>query len=105
MNKNGIRYPLTNVSKYLFCYILEEVIYIYFKSPLNYTGGKYKLLPQLLPLLLSNVIEHKGKTNYILKDWSRNYKVHYIEKHYKDTNYQVHKKDTNITKEVLVTNY
>ena len=27
-------------------YIKEELI----KSPLNYTGGKYKLLPQILPL-------------------------------------------------------
>ena len=55
MNKNGIRYLLLNVSKYLFCYILEEVIYIYFKSPLNYTGGKYKLLPQLLPLFPKDI--------------------------------------------------
>lgn len=23
----------------------------YIKSPLNYTGGKYKLLPQIIPLL------------------------------------------------------
>lgn len=23
----------------------------YIKSPLNYTGGKYKLLPQILPLM------------------------------------------------------
>ena len=25
------------------------------KSPLNYTGGKYKLLPQILPLLPDNI--------------------------------------------------
>lgn len=28
---------------------------IYIKSPLNYTGGKYKLLPQILPLFPKNV--------------------------------------------------
>lgn len=27
----------------------------YIKSPLNYTGGKYKLLPQILPLLPNNI--------------------------------------------------
>lgn len=29
--------------------------YTYIKSPLNYTGGKYKLLPQLLPLFPQNI--------------------------------------------------
>lgn len=28
---------------------------IYIKSPLNYTGGKYKLLPQILPLFPKNI--------------------------------------------------
>ena len=27
----------------------------YIKSPLNYTGGKYKLLPQIIPMLPSNI--------------------------------------------------
>ena len=27
----------------------------YIKSPLNYTGGKYKLLPQILPLFPNNI--------------------------------------------------
>lgn len=27
----------------------------YIKSSLNYTGGKYKLLPQILPLFLTNL--------------------------------------------------
>lgn len=27
----------------------------YIKSPMNYTGGKYKLLPQILPLMSSNI--------------------------------------------------
>lgn len=27
----------------------------YIKSPLNYVGGKYKLLPQILPLFPKNI--------------------------------------------------
>ena len=27
----------------------------YIKSPMNYTGGKYKLLPQILPLIPENI--------------------------------------------------
>ena len=27
----------------------------YIKSPLNYTGGKYKLLPQIIPLFPSKI--------------------------------------------------
>ena len=32
------------------------------KSPLNYTGGKYKLLPQLLPIILLPP-PHKNEIN------------------------------------------
>lgn len=28
---------------------------VYIKSPMNYTGGKYKLLPQILPLIPENI--------------------------------------------------
>ena len=31
----------------------NEIVYI--KSPMNYTGGKYKLLPQILPLIPENI--------------------------------------------------
>ena len=27
----------------------------YIKSPLNYTGGKYKLLPQIIPIFPSDI--------------------------------------------------
>lgn len=33
------------------------------KSPLNYTGGKYKLLPQLLPIILLPSPPHKNEIN------------------------------------------
>lgn len=53
---------------------------------------------------LSNVIEHKGKVNYILKKWSENYNVIYLDYNYKNSNYQKKDKKTNSV-EVLITNY
>lgn len=53
---------------------------------------------------LSNVLESKGKSNGILKEWSNKYNIHYLDKNYSNSNYQrkeIHKKDI----EVLVTNY
>lgn len=55
---------------------------------------------------LSNVIEHKGKTNTILKDWykDRGYHLHNIKFDYNNSNYQTRNKE-NVTKEILITNY
>lgn len=55
---------------------------------------------------LSNVIEHKGEFNNILKDWAldNNYKINNLDFHYKNSNYQSKAKH-NKTVEVLVTNY
>nr|ADD23218.1 DNA methyltransferase [Geobacillus stearothermophilus] len=56
---------------------------------------------------LSNVIEHKGEENTILKDWinkHKRYNVHYLDYNYNNSNYQFkHKKSK--TLEVLITNY
>lgn len=53
---------------------------------------------------LSNVIEHKGKINAILSEWSKKYNVHYINSNYSNCNY--HKKDKeSTTVEILITNY
>lgn len=53
---------------------------------------------------LSNVLETKGKSNDILKEWSKKYNVYYLNNTYKNCNY--HKKDkSNNTIEVLITNY
>lgn len=56
---------------------------------------------------LSNVIEHKGKENTILKEWinkHKHYRVHYLDYNYNHSNYQFkHKKSK--TLEVLITNY
>lgn len=55
---------------------------------------------------LSNVIEHKGETNTLLKNWAfdNNFKVNYLNHHYKNSNYQSTAKHA-ATKEVLITNY
>lgn len=53
---------------------------------------------------LSNVIEHKGNENVILKEWAQNYRIHYLNFHYKNSNYQI-KEKTAKTIEVLITNY
>lgn len=54
---------------------------------------------------LSNVIEHKGKSNDILKNWikSGDYKVHYMDINYANSNYQTSDKGGSV--EVLITNY
>ena len=55
---------------------------------------------------LSNVLEHKGKENEILKDWclKNNFFVNYLDFNYYNSNYQVKNKNT-ITREVLITNF
>lgn len=55
---------------------------------------------------LSNVIEHKGKTNTVLNKWieSNHFNKIYIKSTYKNSNYQLNDKN-GITREVLVTNY
>jgi adenine-specific DNA-methyltransferase len=55
---------------------------------------------------LSNVLEHKGETNEIVKRWvtSNNYFIHELNYHYKNSNYHSNAKN-NKTVEVLITNY
>lgn len=58
-----------------------------------------------LKFALSNVLTHKGKKNFILEEWSRKYKVHYLNKSYASCNYQTHNATDKSSTEVLVTNY
>lgn len=51
---------------------------------------------------LSNVIEHKGKENVLLKDWSKKYKVIYLDNDYSNSSYNTKKGKS---KEVLIINY
>ena len=55
---------------------------------------------------LSNVLKHKGKTNFILNEWAEkeNYKIHHLNYNYNNSNYQTKNADE-ITDEVLITNY
>lgn len=67
-----------------------------------------ELLDQLdrqgVKFALSNVLEHKGGENHFLKQWAKNYDIHYLNYHYDNSNYQIKEKGLK-TLEVLITNY
>lgn len=65
-----------------------------------------KLESNNIKFALSNVIEHKGRKNYILKEWAEknNYKINYLNYNYNNSNYHAKNIDKN-TSEVLITNY
>ena len=54
---------------------------------------------------LSNVLESKGKSNDILKEWSKKYNIHYLNNTYGNCNYQTKDKSKIGATEVLITNY
>lgn len=54
--------------------------------------------------MLSNVLEHKGKTNEILSSWAENYHVTDLNYDYKNSSYQGKNTDK-LTREVIITNY
>lgn len=110
--------------------ILNENDFVYADPPYLITTGTYndgkrgftgwneqeeRKLLQLLNLLnnrkikfaLSNVVEHKGRTNNILINWieKNNYKINYINNNYSNSNYQTKVKEKNSSIEVLITNY
>ncbi|PIP51424.1 DNA adenine methylase [Candidatus Berkelbacteria bacterium CG_4_10_14_0_8_um_filter_35_9_33_8] len=70
----------------------------------------YSLLTRLdrkdIRFAFSNVLEHKGEINEIMKKWTEKhkYKVHELDYHYKNSNYHSTAKN-NKTTEVLITNY
>ncbi|MDK2967734.1 MULTISPECIES: Dam family site-specific DNA-(adenine-N6)-methyltransferase [Lacrimispora] len=103
----------------------EDLVYCdppYLISTGNYNDGnrgfkdwKEKEERELLDLLdrlnqkgirfaLSNVFYHKGLSNELLIEWSRKYRIHYIDKTYSNCNYQFKERDA-VTVEVLITNY
>lgn len=51
---------------------------------------------------LSNVMEHKGKENKLLKEWSKKYNVIYLDNDYSNSSYNTKKGKS---KEVLIINY
>lgn len=57
---------------------------------------------------LSNVLEHKGKSNDILKKWvetKKHYRVSYLDFDYSNSNYQTLVRNKSASVEVLITNY
>lgn len=64
-----------------------------------------KLDEQGTRFALSNVLENKGKSNDILKQWSEKYNVHYLNHTYGNCNYHAKDKSSTGTLEVLITNY
>ena len=54
---------------------------------------------------LSNVLESKGKSNDILKEWSKKYIIHNLDYNYGNCNYHAKDKSEDNTVEVLITNY
>lgn len=75
-------------------------------------GMELKLLEKLdqcnnngIKFGLSNVLEHKGKSNDILKDWAKKYNINYLDYDYSNCNYQTKDKTKKSSIEVLITNY
>lgn len=67
-----------------------------------------KLNEQGVKFALSNVLEHKGKTNNLLKKWLQSnplYKVNHLNYNYSNSNYHTIVRDTNGSTEVLIVNY
>lgn len=64
-----------------------------------------KLNDNGIKFALSNVLESKGNSNDILKEWSKKYKIHRLNVKYGNANYQRKEKNDSTTLEVLVTNY
>ena len=54
---------------------------------------------------LSNVLENKGKSNDILKDWCEKYNTIHLNNTYGNCNYHAKDKSSNTTDEVLIINY
>lgn len=56
---------------------------------------------------LSNVLEHKNKTNTLLYDWviENNYYIHNLNYNYSNSSYNTNKKGKFSSREVLITNY
>jgi DNA adenine methylase Dam len=79
------------------------------KWNIGYEKKLYEFIKKLddnnIKFLLSNVIEHKGKENFILKKFikEKNFTLKILNCNYKNCNYQSHN-DKNITKEIILFN-
>ena len=64
-----------------------------------------KLHKQGTRFCMSNVLENKGKSNDILKDWCEKYNTIHLNNTYGNCNYHAKDKSSNTTDEVLIINY
>lgn len=98
-------------------FIYADPPYLITVANYNEQGGwneelELKLLEKLdkasekgIKFALSNVLEHKGKENTILKEWAKKYNIHYLDYDYSNCNYQTKDKTKGNSVEVLITNY
>ena len=129
LNKNDIDFTSFNFDEFDFSG-LSSSDFVYCDPPYLITIGTYndgkrgftgwneteerkllKILDDLneknVSFALSNVLEHKGKENLILKNWIKenNYLISYISKNYANSNYHTIDRNKDSTVEVLITNY
>ncbi len=115
---NKFNFSILNENDFVYCdppYLITTGTYNDGKRGFSgWTENEEKTLLNLLDKLnqrgikfaLSNVLEHKGKTNIILKEWIKNnadYKANFISSNYNNSNYQTSKNQKSV--EVLITNY
>lgn len=76
------------------------------KDEIKLYSALSKLNKKNVRFALSNVLEHKGATNEIMKNWAEreNFKINKLIYNYKNSNYHSTAKNNN-TVEVLITNY
>ncbi|MBP8689147.1 Dam family site-specific DNA-(adenine-N6)-methyltransferase [Patescibacteria group bacterium] len=121
-NYNFDKFPIDNLSKNDFVYCDPPYLITtgsYNDGKRGFTGWSMKEEKKLLEILdelnakgvkfaLSNVIEHKGKSNIILQNWvNKNslYKVNSLYSNYSNSNYHTKDRSKNGSKEILITNY
>lgn len=75
------------------------------EDEINLLGKLDELNSKGIRFALSNVLEHKGKSNDILKEWAKKYNIHMLLSNYANCNYQTKDRRSNGSLEVLITNY
>jgi DNA adenine methylase len=130
LREQKIEFSCSNFDDFNFSF-LSENDFVYCDPPYLITTGTYndgkrgfsgwaeneenqlleildKLNNRGIKFALSNVLEHKGKSNDILKKWlnsNSKYRVNHLNFHYSNSNYQTIVRDKNASTEVLITNY